>query len=266
MLDRWLKCNERNPSQYLKFSVIDATEVAILSSEIREYLTQMLRRSIFDSNFLEKLADYLNWSNVKKMIREKVPIQETNKRGDFGEALIVEILEQFHGYKVPVYKLRYKITSDQRLPATDAIAVKVDKYGNVTEVCFIESKLRTRFINLDCDVATKGCNQLQNDYDSEIPAIIQFVATRLYESSDSLLEPFLSYMRSRIDNTDKDTFRLGLCWERTEWDELVLENLEENNNVNLPKLTVHVIRINNLKQITDELFNTLGIIELSDDD
>ena len=71
-------------------------------------------------------------------------------------------------------------------------------------------------------------------------------------------------MRERRDTTDRDTFRLSLCWDDLAWREKVLENLQDYG-VTLPKFTVHVIRINGLRQLTDELFAAFGVTEVYDD-
>ena len=87
----------------------------------------------------------------------------------------------------------------------------------------------------------------------------------MHERQDPLFNAFLNYMGNRLDTTNQDTFSLSLCWERSMWRETVLENLQENE-IDLPRLTVHVIRLNNLCQITDDLFAKMGINEISEDD
>jgi hypothetical protein len=209
------------------------------------------------------MAKYLGWEQVSKQIVATImPGLPTAKRGEFGEVLFAAILEEFHDYKIPVPKLRFKITAGQSLPATDILALKVDEISAIIEVCFVESKLRT---TSDNTAAVEGYKQLQSDYESKLPDILTFIAARLHERNDALFETFASYMRDRGDVTDKDNFRLGLCWERSEWHEKVLQNLQENG-VDLPRLTVHVIGIDNLRQIIDELFAELGIEEVFDDD
>jgi hypothetical protein len=211
------------------------------------------------------MANHLGWQKVSNLIiKPQVPMNINIRRGRFGEILTSAILEQFHNYIIPVRKIRFSITGGQSLPATDAVALKTDQRGSIIEVCFVESKLRTRTLEVDCSVAAKGCEQLAADYTKILPDILSFIAQRLHERMDPLFDKFASYMRSRSDTTDMDTFRLGLCWDRAEWNESILENLEDAEP-KLPRLTVHVIRINNLRQLTDELFGAIGITEVFDD-
>lgn len=186
----------------------------------------------------------------KTLLQKKVPTLPNMKRGDFGEALMATLLSYFHEYQIPVPKLRFKIGGNQTLPATDFLALKIDKNNSIFEVCFVESKFRG---SLDKYAAVTGYNQLQNDYSVRLPNILTFVAERLYERKDALYESFRSYMRNRKDTIDMDTFHLGLCWERDSWDESVLEKLEENG-VNLDILTVSVVCIGGIRNLTDEIF------------
>lgn len=262
-LNGWLGWNKREPCPYSQFQVIDVREVHGLSQDIKTYLVDSLRVARFDLEFLKDMAKHLGWERVnEQIVAGGMPRLQTMKRGDFGEVLFASILKEFHSYKIPVPKLRFKITRHQSLPATDILALKMDGSGSVVEVCFAESKLRTSSDNM---AAVEGYEQLQNNYECRLPDILKFVAARLHDRNDPLFHPFASYMQNRTDTTDKDTFRLGLCWEHSEWREKVLENLEENA-VDLPRFTLHVIGINGLRQIIDELFAQLGVGEVVDDD
>ena len=263
MLNTWLNSNERIPCPYSQFKVTDVEQVSDLSPDTRSHLISLLSTERFDPELLKTMAQYLGRHQTKELIvKEQMPTNINTKRGDFGETLFNAILEQFHGYRIPVRKLRFKITANQTLPGTDSLAFRIDDTGLITEVCFVESKLRTSQDNM---AAVNGYKQLQNNYESELPAILKFVAARLYDQKDSLFEAFMSYLGDRNDTRVKDKFRLSLCWEHLEWNETVLENLQDNG-VALPELTLHVIRINNLRQITDELFAELGATVVSDED
>ena len=72
-------------------------------------------------------------------------------------------------------------------------------------------------------------------------------------------------MRSRGDTTELDTFRLGLVWEWDEWEEQILQNLEDHNDV-VPQLTVNAVLINNLGSISDDIFARVGVREVSDEE
>jgi hypothetical protein len=262
MLSDWLNWCERNPCPYSQFQVTDIEERDAPSQDVKTYLANLLRTARFDPQFLHDMAQTLGWAGVQRMIAQGIPTVSSAKRGEFGEVLMTEILSNFHGYTIPIFKLRFKMTANQSLPSTDILALKIDATGAITEVCFVESKLRT---TADAMVAVEGCRQLQQDYEAKLPDILAFVAARLYERDDPVYETFRAYMRHRRDTTEQDTFRLSLCWEHTAWRERVLENLQDAG-VEVPRLTVHVMRIYHLRQLTDELFAEIGVVAVSDDD
>lgn len=262
MLSDWLKFSTRNPCPYSQFDVIDLEEEQDLSPEVRSHLADLISEARFSAGFLAEMAESPGWDQTKAAIAGQMPRQRNARRGEFGEVLISAILRQFHEYKLPVPKLRFKITSDQSLPSTDVLAIKLDPANKITEVCFVESKLRT---SASSNAAVEGCTQLQSDYNAKWPSILVFIANQLYERDDLLFPSFLEYLKERNDTTEIDSFRLSLCWEHTAWRETVLENLQESD-VGLKKLAVHVIRIKGLEDLTDDLFTQLGIVEVSDNE
>ena len=98
-----------------------------------------------------------------------------------------------------------------------------------------------------------------------MPGILTVIGTRLHEREHPLFMHSPLNMRTRQDTTEMDTFRLSLCWGNSKWREKVLENLQDYGVI-LPELTVHVIRISRLRQLTDTLFNELGVAEVHDDE
>jgi hypothetical protein len=110
----------------------------------------------------------------------------------------------------------------------------------------------------------EGRNQLLADYQARLPAILAFTAERLHERGDSLFGAFASYLRDRGDASDMDTMCLSLCWEAGAWRETVLQNVEDDN-AECPRLTIHAIRINDLRTLIDGAFAQLGIEDVSDE-
>jgi hypothetical protein len=267
VITTWLNSTERAPNPYSRFRLLDVEEPAGLSDEARDYVSHLLRDSRFAPEFLADMAGILGWDKVRDTILSGASPEATaTKRGDFGEVIITALLEESHGYKIPVRKLRYKVTRNQLLQGTDALAIRVNTEGRVTEVCFVESKLRTATRSAkDRNLAVTGCDQLKKDFDYKLPDILQFVAQRLHETGDELFEPFVEYMGTRADTTDIDTFCLGLVWERASWEEQILQNLEDHTNV-VPRLVVHAVRIQDLGPVSDDMFARVGVIEVSDDE
>lgn len=269
MLDKWLGWRKRQPSSYSEFEVIDVKEINELSSEAKLYISRIFLNARIDPEYLKEMAELIGWQKVQGHIIEKgVPTLTRVKRGEFGETLICAMLEHFHKYKIPIFKLRFKQIGNETLHGTDVLALVIDSEGLISEVCYVESKLRTD--NISKMTAVEGYNQLKSDYANRLPQTLSFISQRLFEQRhngqmNALYNAFKSYMKDRTDTTDKDSFCLSLCWDSAMWHEKVLDNLQENG-VELPKLTVHVVLIGNLRQVTDEIFAELGVTEVSDDD
>lgn len=264
LLDQWLGHGMRDPAYYSDFSVIDIIETCTVSQDVKNHLVDLLLTSMMDPALARAAETRLGWRSRSAMIASRVPTDEKVRRGDFGEVLASAILEQFHGYLTPLKKLRHKPTGNQTLRATDVLALKLSSDGSLAEVCFVECKLRTARDNM---VAVDASKQLKEDYDSNYPSILTFMMEELLKQGedDPTFLAFCSYLEDRQDNRNKDSYRLSLCFERSEWRELVLTNLDESS-ATLPELLVHVVLIGELRRFTNELFSRVGIQDILDED
>ena len=260
MLADWLRCAARDPSEYASFKLVDGMEHTAPGPALHDRLAEMLRNARFNPAFLQEVASYLGWRSVADAVQTSTPIQTNGRRGVFGEALVCDLLEEFEGYLVPVKKFQFAITRGQSLPGTDALALKLSADGEISEACFVESKLRTGSSTL---AAVEGYAQLKADHSKSIPDILMFVAARLWERGDPLAPVLMRYMRSRSQTPDVDTFRLGLVWEESAWTETVLRNLEDAS-VDVA-LGVHAVRVSGLGALTESVFAAIGITGLVDD-
>jgi hypothetical protein len=263
-LKDWLCCNKRKPCDYSNFSVIDLKEAADYSTETKEYLKKIFYNQIIGLKLLSDLAEELGWENVKNtFISPSIPTEgRAIKKGDFGEILFTAILEEIHGYKTPFYKIYHKIIAEQSLPRTDILCLKLDDNNSINEVCFVESKLR---IVHDDYAAKKGVKQIYDEYDTDLPDILRFTMKMLDYQQSELRNPFIKYLASRNHNQNLDNFRLSLCWESDQWNEVPLKILEAEE-LKLANLTVHVIRIDGLETIIKEVFSEFDVEGLLDDE
>ncbi len=263
MLDAWLASADRTPAPYSDFGVVDVTELAKPSDKVLKHVSGLLRDARVDPSFFQAAAQSLGWEEVEKWVQAAVPSGTTARRGQFGEVLCGAVMEEFHDFVVPVQKLQYAITAGQSLPSTDLLAVAIDEGGQaIEEASFIEVKLRT---GADTGFGTLGYRQLKEDYGKRIPDILRFVVARLYERGDALLEPFFTYLARRDDANGIDTFRVFLVQDDAVWSETTLTNLNDEP-VELNDLTVHVVRLAALKNLTDKAFAKIGVTSVTDDD
>ena len=231
-----------------------------IDENIKSYLRKSLLAARIDPNMLSTAVKRLGWKKtLNLLVRPSQPTKPKKRRGDFGEILTSAILVELMGYTIPVQKLRFTIKPEQSLPGTDIIAIKKGN-GYFSEMCFVESKLRTSNDRFSCRAAIEGYEQLRRDYLDRVPDMIQFILARLHERGDPLFYEFLNYLNNRQDLTHIDRFRLGLTWEHGKWKEEVLELLEKDvEEKNLPRTVVQRVLVQELKTNIKDLFESIGV-------
>lgn len=262
MLDVWINCQTRLPSTYKHFTVIDVREKLPPSLATKQHLSELLQAARFDPTFIAAASKELGWSRVAEKIKKSNPRLAKNKRGRLGEVLACALLEQIHGFQIPVQKHRFIITRDQSLPGTDAIAIRLNSDRDLAEVCFVESKLRTV---ADTAAALEGYEQLARDYDDALPDMLMFIAQRLCSEHHPLESAFFRYLRARPQNQDADTFKLFLVYENAKWSDAALQNLEDAEP-RLSPMQIHVVMIAGLASLVDQAFELAGLETPEDDE
>jgi hypothetical protein len=242
---------------------VDLSERVPITPAVKSHISDLLRDARVDSEFLRTAAATLGWPAVEAIfVTGNQPRGDNARKGVLGEVLDAALLAELFGYEVPVKKHRFKVTPGQPLPSADILALRVDNNA-ITEVCYVESKLRTARDNM---AAAAGYRQLVACSNKDFPDIAIFVAARLYDRNDGLLQPFLNYLGGRDDTRNQETYLVGLTWESSAWAEEVLENLEEEAENTDLDLRVHVLKIGQLAQLTSEVFSNIGVDSLSDAD
>ena len=255
-ITNWLNPALRAGSSF-SFKVTDLKETNSVPSAAE--FADLMTDAYWGTDYLANVAARYGYGEVRdKILRSRAGMLPSVRRGDFGEAVTVEYLKTVEGYRVPVMKLRYKISANQTLPGTDCIAFKFSD-GKLVKVAFVESKFRT---SADLSVAFQGTKQLQEDADNVDSEILTFVARQLRETDDPLTELIEAYIFDR--DAELDEFLLMILYENTIWDERILENLEDEN-LDIEHLHVYIARITGLRQLTDAAFLELEM-EVVDDD
>ena len=255
MISSWLEQLPFNP-QPDEFEGFHLVEKSLPTSTIKEYVANLLLEEHAAKDFIDDLISDLGWEKVRETFLERYRLGYlTGKRGDFGEILSIEIMRSFLHFLVPISKFRYKLIPGQSLPSTDALGIKLNEKKEISEVCYLESKLRTKKYRM---AAVEGHNQLVLDYKKRVPDILFFIYQRLRETKHELFGPFRRYLISRSNTAENDRFHLSLCWEHNEWDNAPLVALLDNG-INLPNLMVSVTRISNLAPLVDEIYTMLGL-------
>ena len=250
----WLRPVPR--STPYSFKVVDLEEISPVPTPA--VFAGLLRDAYLGQETLADVADRYGFAAVKaKLLAPLIPVRENAQRGDFGEAVTVEILETLEGFHVPINKLAYKITADQSLPGPDCLAFKLSQ-GELEEVAYVEAKLRT---TRDALVAVNGVRQLEQVSKAREPELLTFVLRRLRDKGDVLANIVETYVFGRNDS--KDRYLLSVLYENDHWGEGILERLEDEG-IGLEPLVVYVTRIAQLRSLVDETYAELKAEAQSD--
>lgn len=277
MLSTWLTSRKRSASSFSSFETIDLEESFELGVEctkciggvslppralgLRDYLVQALIHSRNDEKFLKDLASYFNWGTIKaSIVLPSIPTILTAIHGEFGELLTDLVLVELQNYTIPVPKRWYMITADQTLPGSDTLAIKLGD-GKLIEACYVESKLRS---TNDTMAAKEAYEELVRKHNQNMPVIVTFTLKRLHEQNSPFLEPFMEYMRDMSVADQRDTFWMGLTWEKSAWSEKVLDNLEAyatsiSTVGGNPKCSVHCLIVKDLRALIENVFASVKV-------
>jgi hypothetical protein len=248
-LRRWLTVARR--TRTLPFDVEDVSELHVADATDAAYLAQLLADAKIDPALLEEVEALLGW--------RVTPGRPSVRKGEFGEVLSGAVMEEMHGYLVPVRKLRFQIDPEQTLPGNDLVCLKLAEDGNIESVLFVECKLRTR---RDLPAGTDAHGQLVDDRDRNFADILTFIIARLYEQRSPLLPLLRDYLRDR--GSEKHSYGISLVWEHEQWDERVIDRVATLDPP-LKPLTVMVTRIASLSALVDDVFERAGVSLVDDE-
>ena len=261
-ISSWLGIEKIDKTTINALDINYIKEITTSTTSVNELISNIMKSAWEDLTYLSKVCEYIGWNRTGSYFAGIAPGDMRARRGEFGEAIMYAILEDLFYFKIPIRKLRYKMSAGQSLPGTDIIAVK-QKSGRIVEVSFIECKTRTYN---DESAAIHAYEQLINCQLQEFPDIVRFTAERLNEKGDPLADSFFSYMIDRSASTELESFRIGLIFDSAAWGENVLRNFANGiDHSKLKRASMDVVKISNLKNRIDDVFGNLGV-KVDEDD
>jgi hypothetical protein len=255
-LHAWLDAKLRSQS-VLRFLVTDLSERCEVNAEIVHYLGLLVRKAKSDSELLRRMTDVLGWPDAAARVR---PSKRSGvRRGDFGEALVCELLEVFDNYAVPIRKLRYQTDPEQTLHGTDIVGFGVGEDGGIQELHFLECKLST------VRALARGVeahDQLAQDRAQGYADTLLFIGERLWETDRALFEKFEFYLAGR-DREERGTYGIALVWDRDVWDDDTLIRINEVEDL-LDPLYVRVLQTNKLRELVEAVYDAVELDVIDD--
>lgn len=257
-LSAWLVWTQRSESA--AYEVVDFLEHTVPSDAVVAYLAGKVVSAKFDPTYLLRLAALLGWDAVSNRF---VNGRATLKKGEFGEVLAAAQLEECDGWVIPIQKLRYQMDPGQTLPGTDLLAIRLDRdTGAVTQLAFLESKLRLKKDPVGPGAVVEAHNQLAFDRKAAFAGILEFVLARLYEQNSPILEPLERYLLSRAPHPNEIHF-VSVVFDDGAWSEELISGLDTLPEL-LEPLTVYATRTPKLWDLIERVLSVAGLEPVDD--
>ena len=112
----------------------------------------------------------------------RFPRNLSTQKGNLAEVVLAEYLESAAEVSLPVYRLRYNTNVDQSMKGDDVLAFDLD--SDPVRIIVGESKFRATSSKAAVTELVEG---LVRSHKGGIPASLQFVADRLFETGDEEL-------------------------------------------------------------------------------
>lgn len=113
---------------------------------------------------------------------QRFPINASTQKGNWAEILLAEYMAASSNALLPVYRLRYNPNVDQSMKGDDVLVFDLD--SNPVRVLVGEAKFRS---TPSKQVIDDLIYSLEKSHSGNIPASLQFVADRLFDSGKSVL-------------------------------------------------------------------------------
>jgi hypothetical protein len=111
---------------------------------------------------------------------QRFPTNKSTQKGNWAEILLAEYVSASSNTLLPVYRLRYNPNVDQSMKGDDVLAFDLD--SNPVRVLVGEAKFRS---TPSKQVVDELIGALEKSHSGNIPASLQFVADRLFDSGES---------------------------------------------------------------------------------
>jgi hypothetical protein len=175
----WLE-PEGSAKKHIKFQHFPMKE----KEGIRGYIRPALIEAILDHHFHRRTISgalkRLGYEKAAKYFRTRLPKGNKTRKGNFGEVVASEHLCQRHGYRMPIFKLRFRDNPDMPMRGEDIIAFELGEGNKITAICIGEAKTLEHY----------NRNQLKNAHERLVmayhpyPVTLSLISSILYERGD----------------------------------------------------------------------------------
>lgn len=221
---------------------------------IRDAVQSPLVSALYDHHIhpdrVAGIFQRLKYEKAAEVLIENFPKADRTRKGNFGEVVASEHLQQRHGYKMPVFKLRYSDNPQMPQRGEDIVAFEIDEDQVILKVCIGEAKVRKTHNKSTVRDAHRRLSEAYHPYPTALSLITSVLHERgehdLANQVDVLIEtladgsfPNTNWIFVISENQPKDAF------EAITEEPKVLENLT----------CVHV-KLDSLDDLVNNLFDS----------
>lgn len=219
----------------------EAVQSPLLSALYDHHIHPERVAAVFQRLKYEKAADVL----IKSL-----PKASSTRKGNFGEVVASEHLRQRHGYKMPVFKLRYSDNPQMPQRGEDIVAFEIDERQVILKICIGEAKVR----NTHNKSAVRDAHRRLSEAYHPYPVALSLIITVLHDRRDHALADQVDVLIERLAD--------GI-FPRTNWIFVITENqpkdafeaITEEPTV-LENLTCVHVKLDSLDDLIDNLFDS----------
>lgn len=136
----WLEIDE--VLKHDNFKSIRLKEVKKARKLVKEPLKKAIIEHLTRPKKMQRYKTNSKFAELEAYIAEKMPTADKVRKGDFGEIIGCEHLNQRYNYEFPVFKLRYKPVVNSPMQGEDILGFKMEG-GKIQRICVGESKFRS---------------------------------------------------------------------------------------------------------------------------
>lgn len=250
MLTQWLTYQERSTALY-KFKVVDVIETCQPSEDVRNHVAHNLLAAHVDPQMLVDDLKDIGLSELADYLQRHLPARTITKVGNFGEVLAANLLIEFEGFWLPIYKLRFRDKNDWAIRLTDLCLITKSDRG-APLVCYGEVK--TYSSGKKPTLAVEGHASLAKDDALSDPEILRFITNILFHLGKQDQRKLLrDIWLGRIKYDQRHD--LFLIHEKDYWEDLVLDQLQAIElDKRLIDFSVKVVLVTGLRDLIEESF------------
>jgi hypothetical protein len=124
----------------------------------------------------------LGFGGALSKLPRRFPTNPTTRKGNLVEIVLAEYIVAAAGAELPIYRLRYNPNIEQSMKGDDVLAFDLD--SSPVRIIVGEAKFRS---TSSTTIVKQLVDSLVRSYRGSVPASLQFVADRLFESGQTEL-------------------------------------------------------------------------------